>query len=240
MEWLQTLLDGGTAPVLTAMILGLMTAISPCPLATNVAAMGYIAKDLEQPRRALSRGILYCFGRMLSYTALGIGHCIDQYHKRRQQRVRGSKLCCKLGRETDRTSDAACGTFHAIRASPQTEGLRLQWRRQPYRVKRRMESTCPRGFVCNGILPYQCRVLLRDADSDECHRFVRLASPCCLCHRYGIAGRDCCVDILIQRWQHRQVLQQNGSIPEVDEPHCRHPVHRSRIILFNHYLIITL
>lgn len=72
MEWLQTLLDGGTAPVLTAMILGLMTAISPCPLATNVAAMGYIAKDLEQPRRALSRGILYCFGRMLSYTALGI------------------------------------------------------------------------------------------------------------------------------------------------------------------------
>ena len=47
MEWLQSLLDGGTAPVLTAMILGLMTAISPCPLATNVAAMGYIAKDLE-------------------------------------------------------------------------------------------------------------------------------------------------------------------------------------------------
>ena len=72
MEWLQTLLDGGTAPVLTAMILGLMTAISPCPLATNVAAMGYIAKDLEQPRMALRRGILYCFGRMLSYTALGI------------------------------------------------------------------------------------------------------------------------------------------------------------------------
>ena len=72
MEWLQTLLDGGTAPVLTAMILGLMTAISPCPLATNVAAMGYIAKDLEQPRMALSRGILYCFGRMLSYTVLGI------------------------------------------------------------------------------------------------------------------------------------------------------------------------
>lgn len=72
MEWLQTILDGGTAPFITALILGLMTAISPCPLATNVAAMGYIAKDLEQPRMALSRGILYCFGRMLSYTALGI------------------------------------------------------------------------------------------------------------------------------------------------------------------------
>ena len=72
MEWLQTILDGGTAPFITALILGLMTAISPCPLATNVAAMGYIAKDLEQPHMALSRGIIYCFGRMLSYTALGI------------------------------------------------------------------------------------------------------------------------------------------------------------------------
>ena len=52
MEWLQTILDGGTAPFITALILGLMTAISPCPLATNVAAMGYIAKDLEQPHMA--------------------------------------------------------------------------------------------------------------------------------------------------------------------------------------------
>ena len=72
MEWLQTLLDGGTAPVLTALILGLMTAISPCPLATNIAAIGYIARDMEEPHRALSRGILYCIGRMLSYTVLGV------------------------------------------------------------------------------------------------------------------------------------------------------------------------
>lgn len=72
MEWLQTLLDGGTAPVLTALILGLMTAISPCPLATNIAAMGYIARDMGEPRRSLSRGFLYCIGRMLSYTVLGI------------------------------------------------------------------------------------------------------------------------------------------------------------------------
>lgn len=63
MEWLQTLLDGGTAPVLTALILGLMTAISPCPLATNIAAMGYIARDMGEPRISLSRGYLYCIGR---------------------------------------------------------------------------------------------------------------------------------------------------------------------------------
>lgn len=41
MDWLQTLLDSSTAPALTAFLLGLLTAISPCPLATNVAAIGY-------------------------------------------------------------------------------------------------------------------------------------------------------------------------------------------------------
>lgn len=41
MEWLQTLLDSSTAPALTAFLLGLLTAISPCPLATSIAAIGF-------------------------------------------------------------------------------------------------------------------------------------------------------------------------------------------------------
>ena len=40
MEWLQNLLDSSTTPVATAFILGLLTAMSPCPLATNIAAYG--------------------------------------------------------------------------------------------------------------------------------------------------------------------------------------------------------
>lgn len=47
MDWLQTLLENSTTPVLTAFLLGLLTAISPCPLATNIAAIGYIGKDVE-------------------------------------------------------------------------------------------------------------------------------------------------------------------------------------------------
>ena len=39
MEWLQTLLDSSTAPALMAFLLGLLTAISPCPLATSIAAI---------------------------------------------------------------------------------------------------------------------------------------------------------------------------------------------------------
>lgn len=42
MDWLQTLLDNSSTPVLTAFLLGLLTALSPCPLATNIAAIGFI------------------------------------------------------------------------------------------------------------------------------------------------------------------------------------------------------
>ena len=40
MEWLQSLLDNSTTPALIAFLLGLLTAVSPCPLATNIAAIG--------------------------------------------------------------------------------------------------------------------------------------------------------------------------------------------------------
>ena len=47
MEWLQSLLDNSTTPALIAFLLGLLTAVSHCPLATNIAAIGYIGKEVE-------------------------------------------------------------------------------------------------------------------------------------------------------------------------------------------------
>lgn len=72
MEWLQTLLDSSTTPALTAFLLGLLTAISPCPLATNIAAIGFIGKDIENRRKIFRNGILYTIGRVIAYTALGV------------------------------------------------------------------------------------------------------------------------------------------------------------------------
>lgn len=72
MEWLQTLLDNSTAPALTAFLLGLLTAISPCPLATNIAAIGFISKDIENRKRIFLNGVLYTIGRVIAYTVLGI------------------------------------------------------------------------------------------------------------------------------------------------------------------------
>ena len=72
MEYLQHLLESSTTPFWTAIILGLMTAISPCPLATNITAIGFISKDIENKRKIFTNGVLYTLGRAISYTALGI------------------------------------------------------------------------------------------------------------------------------------------------------------------------
>ena len=71
MQWLQSILDNSTTPALTACVLGLLTAISPCPLATNIAAIGYIGKHVDTPRRAFLSGVLYAAGRVVSYGILG-------------------------------------------------------------------------------------------------------------------------------------------------------------------------
>ena len=72
MEYLQNLADGSSWPILTAFLLGLMTAISPCPLATNITATAYLSKDIGNKRRVLFNGVFYTLGRMFTYTALGM------------------------------------------------------------------------------------------------------------------------------------------------------------------------
>ena len=72
MEWINNLLDTATAPILIAFLLGILTAISPCPLATNIASIGYISRDIENRKAIFIKGVLYTFGRILAYTVLGI------------------------------------------------------------------------------------------------------------------------------------------------------------------------
>lgn len=71
MDILQTWLEGSEVPVLTAFLLGLLTAVSPCPLATNITAIGFISKDIESKDRTFLLGILYTIGRMVAYSLLG-------------------------------------------------------------------------------------------------------------------------------------------------------------------------
>ena len=72
MEFLQTILDNSQYSFLTAIILGLMTAISPCPLATNISAIGFISRNIENRRRVFINGLVYTLGRAISYTGLAL------------------------------------------------------------------------------------------------------------------------------------------------------------------------
>jgi cytochrome c-type biogenesis protein len=71
MEFLQNLIDQSTFPLITAFLLGLMTAISPCPLATNITALAYISKNVENRRTVFLNGVYYTLGRAFTYTILG-------------------------------------------------------------------------------------------------------------------------------------------------------------------------
>ncbi|RLD79186.1 MAG: sulfite exporter TauE/SafE family protein [Bacteroidetes bacterium] len=72
MEFLQSILESSQFPFLTAFVLGLMTAISPCPLATNITAIAFISKDIENKRKVFINGLIYTLGRAISYTSLGL------------------------------------------------------------------------------------------------------------------------------------------------------------------------
>jgi cytochrome c biogenesis protein CcdA len=60
-----------TLAVLSALWLGILTSISPCPLATNIAAVSYVGRNMGRPRAILLAGGLYTAGRTIAYVVLG-------------------------------------------------------------------------------------------------------------------------------------------------------------------------
>jgi len=59
-------------PAGAALWLGILTSISPCPLASNIAAISFIARKVGNTRKVLLSGLLYAAGRTLAYLALGM------------------------------------------------------------------------------------------------------------------------------------------------------------------------
>jgi cytochrome c biogenesis protein CcdA len=69
-DFINYLIDIYQIPFLTAFLLGILTSISPCPLATNITAISYISKDIKDSKKSLLNGIFYTIGRGLSYTII--------------------------------------------------------------------------------------------------------------------------------------------------------------------------
>lgn len=70
MDLINSLIDNYNLPLLTAFLLGILTSISPCPLATNITAVAFISKDIKTPKHTILSGIFYTLGRGISYSLL--------------------------------------------------------------------------------------------------------------------------------------------------------------------------
>ena len=94
MEYLQTIFENTSFPLFSAFLLGLMTAISPCPMATNITAIGFISKDLDKSRKVVINGLIYTLGRALGYFGLAtvLYFSADQFQIAGFFQVHGEKI----------------------------------------------------------------------------------------------------------------------------------------------------
>ena len=74
-DFINALINNYNIPLLTAFLLGVLTSISPCPLATNITAVAYISKEIKTVKNTLLNGLFYTLGRCISYTLLAILIC---------------------------------------------------------------------------------------------------------------------------------------------------------------------
>ncbi|MDD5079239.1 MAG: aromatic aminobenezylarsenical efflux permease ArsG family transporter [Candidatus Omnitrophica bacterium] len=65
-------MDGILIAAASALWLGILTSISPCPLAANITAISFLARKIAHPKIVFFSGLAYTAGRMISYALLGI------------------------------------------------------------------------------------------------------------------------------------------------------------------------
>ncbi len=70
--WIYEIINTVNAPILAAFLVGLLASIGPCPLATNVAAVSYTARQFANRRAVLATGLLYTLGRAMAYGLVGL------------------------------------------------------------------------------------------------------------------------------------------------------------------------
>ncbi len=174
MDWLQTLLDNSTAPALTAFLLGLLTAISPCPLATNIAAIGYISKDIENRRRIFRNGVLYTLGRVVSYTILGV--ILISILKEGASVFGIQKAIGKWGELLIGPLLLLIGLFMLFGHKLNLPQFGFGGNGEGLARKGGMGSIAARCSVRDGFLPYKRSAVLRYADTDVGNGKRRLAS----------------------------------------------------------------
>lgn len=236
MEWIQRLLESGTTPIVTAFLLGLLTAISPCPLATNIAAVGFIGKDIDDKHRVFCNGLLYTAGRILTYA--GIGLAFIPLLREGGEHLRPAKNHRQIRRCDRRSGTYSDRAVHAFRPQVEPAEIRIFGPLREDRPSRKLGCIAVRYSLFAGILPLERGFLLRNVDPDGGSRTGRLVSACriCYCDRY--AGGHRSLDTGLRRGRSGHLLRTNADNPKVARTHRRDAVYRCGYLLLDNIFFI--
>lgn len=229
MDWLQTLLDNSSTPILTAFLLGLLTALSPCPLATNIAAIGFIGRDIENRKRIFRNGLLYTLGRILSYTLLGV--ILITILKEGSSMFGIQKTIGTWGELILGPLLLVIGLFmlwgdklnlpkFGFTGNPEGLARKGGWGALMIGVLFAL-AFCPTSgvFYFGMLIPMSA------------HDLGRLSSTHDICCRYGYTGTCCCMGSRLQRTTNGKFLRKDTESAKMGEPYCRRGIHHHRHIL---------
>ena len=233
MEWIQRLLESGTTPIVTAFLLGLLTAISPCPLATNIAAVGFIGKDIDDKHRVFCNGLLYTNSHVCGDRA-----GIHSLAARRGEHLRPAKNHRQIRRCDRRSGTYSDRAVHAFRPQVEPAEIRIFGPLREDRPSRKLGCIAVRYSLFAGILPLERGFLLRNVDPDGGSRTGRLVSACriCYCDRY--AGGHRSLDTGLRRGRSGHLLRTNADNPKVARTHRRDAVYRCGYLLLDNIFFI--
>ena len=192
MDFLQSLLDSSSVPAITAFILGILTAVSPCPLATNITAIGFISKDIENRHRIFINGLLYTFGRIVTYTVLGF--ILIPILREGASMFMVQKAVSKYGEMLIAPVLIIIGIFMLDIIKLNLPKINIGGESLKKKTKGRLGSYVVGGLIRSCFLSYQWSILFRYAYPSISSRNRRLSLTCNLCYCYGITCNPFCMD----------------------------------------------
>ena len=214
---------------------GLLTAISPCPLATNIAAVGFIGKDIDDKHRVFCNGLLYTAGRILTYA--GIGLAFIPLLREGANTYALQKIIGKYGDAIVAPALILIGLFMLFghRLNLPKFGFRPLRKDRP---SRKLGCIAVRYSLFAGILSLERSFLLRNVDPDGGSRTGRLVSACriCYCDRY--AGGHRSLGTGLQRGRSGPLLRANADNPKMARTHRRDAVYRCGYLLLDNIFFL--
>ena len=237
MDWLYSLLDNSSVPVVTALILGILTAVSPCPLATNLTAVAYLGREIDNRRKVFYLGLLYTLGRTIAYSALGA--VLIFIIRKGEDAFDIQDAISAIGEWILGPALVLIGLFmlfgHLLHLpkfgfSGQASG---SWTQGALGALI-LGVLFAMAFCPTSGMPYFGMLIPMSAV--ESGGYVL---PRGLCHRHLPSCARCCMDYSLQHAVVRQGDGQDSRLPALVQPFRSHPLHPCRLILYCHNYFIT-